>query len=118
MANRLAGTGLTIKNFTENPELANSDGQTRDTLDKCNSPEEITDYFFRVYGQNKKTTRTHDRIIKEERLNEMIKYQFLNYPKSREVQYKTDRNVCERKEVSNSYLKNKISTKNNIGNFY
>lgn len=107
MANRLAGTGLTIKNFTENPELADSDGKT---MEKCNSPEEITDYFFRVYGQNKKNAapRTHDRTIAKKRLDEMIKYQFLNYPKSREVQYKTDRNVCQRKEVSNSCLKNKI----------
>lgn len=59
----------------------------------CNSTDEITEYFFNVYGENKKS------FIPQKNLDELIKHQIRGFPKSRTLQYRTDQNICPRKTV-------------------
>lgn len=61
----------------------------------CNSPDEITEYFFRVYGEPYKFKL----LIPENNFDDMIKHQLFGFPKSRILQHRTDKNLCPRKTV-------------------
>lgn len=57
---------------------------------KCDSIDEINNYFFNVYGEN-------DTIYSKD-LNNMIKYQITGL-KDENIEKKTKRKACRRKEV-------------------
>jgi hypothetical protein len=57
---------------------------------KCDSIDEINDYFFKVYGEND--------TIHEKDLNHMIKYQITGL-KDEDIDKKTKRKACRRRKV-------------------
>ena len=76
--------------------MRSADMSPRTSTEGCNSTDEITDYFFNVYGETKISARSY---ISKHNLNEMIKHQIKGYPKSRPLQYRTEQNLCPRKTV-------------------
>ncbi len=85
-----------IKYFDINKYLSTRNEETYRTAyntkndKKCDSIEEINNYFFNVYGEN----NTINRID----LNNMIKFQITGL-KEEDIEKKTKRKSCRRKEV-------------------
>jgi hypothetical protein len=94
--NKLVEANNAMRNMQDDATTASAESnQGNDENNSgCNTTEEITDYFFKVYSD-----RSNQSYISSSKMDEMIKYQVLGHPKSKLIQARTDKHKCARREV-------------------